>query len=206
MRPIRTKRHPRLQTTYDFNPSAETLAFGAMLTAYKSTHPNDDKIRPSEFVESVKAAFPELYPNGSDDAVGGLESKGAKVPNVRDPPTDGDVIMANTDVPTAGAATNLRGVSAEPAGGVVVDLTNEDSGKRAQSAFDESEQREERRTQSRWDDFEKAMRNLRPGGAFAGGSGSRGGTSRGNGDLGRGGSSGTGRGGSKRLDVLDWDV
>jgi hypothetical protein len=177
-----------------------------MLTAYKSTHPNDNEIRPSEFVESVKAAFPELYPNGSDDAVGGLESKGAKVPIVRASPIDDDVIMANTDVPTAGAATNLRGVSAEPAGGVVVDLTNEDSGERAQSAFGESEQRDERRTQSRWDEFEKAMRNLQPGGAFAGGSEKKGGTPRGKGDRGRDGSSDTGRGGSKWLDVLDWDV
>lgn len=260
----------------------------------------------------MKAAFPELYPNNSDDAVGGLKSKGAKVPNVRDSTMDDDVLMSNTDVPTTGAATNLRKVSAKPDRGIVVDLTNEEGRERSQrstfdtptsaansgpgrttssafwgyanpvatdkdiemlpppahvlnsyeyrniprpgetpeqtkdrvgkieflksierqfgkekadeaarlaeekrrqrkagkseSALGESEQMEENRTQSRWDEFEQAMRNVQPGGAFADGSENNGGTSRGNGDRGRGGSSGRGRGVSGRLDVLDWDV
>lgn len=97
---------------------------------YKFTHPNDNGIRPSEFIESVKAAFPELYPNGSDDAVGGLKSKRAKVANVRDSSIDDDVLMSNTDVPTAGTATNLRGVSPESARDIAVDLTGDDDGER----------------------------------------------------------------------------
>lgn len=250
----------------------------------------------------MKEAFPQLYPNGSDDAVGGLQPKGAKVPNVRASPIEEDVLMSNTDIPTAGAATNLRGVSAEPAWGVVVDLSVDEGRERSQrsifvtpepktgadhhritssaswgyanpvatdkdiemlpppahvlnsdeyrniprpgekpeeakdavgkmeslksmekhigkekadeattlagkkrrqrksgdfeqaggsweqSVIGESEEAEESRKQSRWGEFEKAMRNVRPGGAFAGG---------------RGRSSAGAHG---RLDVLDWDV
>ena len=281
-------------------------------------------------MQSVKAAFPELYPNGSDDAVGGLKLKGAKAPNVRASPIDADMLMSNTDVPSAGAATNLRGVSAKPGRGVVVDLTDDDGNKRSQrssfvtptpirnpdrrrttssaswgyanpvatdkdiemlpppahvlnsyeyrdiprpgetpeqtkervakmdfvksiegqfgkekadqaakladdkrrqkkagdseqageargqSTVRESEEAEEKavdseqteaeRMKSRWAEFEQKLKEMKPRGAFAGENGNRGDTSHGNGDRERGRSSATGRGGSGRLNVLNWDV
>ena len=115
----------RLQTTYEYDPTADTLSMSSILTVYKASRPIDKAVRPSEFAEAVEAAFPKLYPKGSTEAVGGLKRRGEKAPNARDT-MDDDVAMANTDVPTAGAATNLRSVSAEPGRGVVIDLTNDE--------------------------------------------------------------------------------